>query len=138
MTDEQTQPGIPEARTAASDLFRVILSTLERNEQTIDRLDRNVGRLSERMDDLSEATNHRLDDFRSDMDERRAQAAQAILAYQATMRAALEAKADKKDLVLNFATNRTVRIVTALIVCALTPVIVDHWTSWVEQARLFF
>ena len=86
------------------------------------------------MDKLVDTTNHRLDDFRDDMDTHKTQLAQSLLASQTVIAAAVERKADKADLVVTvFRKNKAVQVVTGALALTMTPVIIDHWRMLVER-----
>ena len=95
----------------------------------------------ERMDTLISTTNHRLDDYRKEMDRireeevtRRVHLAESLIAYQRTTFDAIAQKANRSDVVLDvFRGNKAVQAGLVAFALVLTPVVADHWRMLYER-----
>lgn len=146
MPDDQEQvqastPLDPDAVSQqAASMFGIIAATLNGLTQTVGRIDEKTDRQGERIDELVSTTNHRLDDFRADRDSHRTELAQAMLAHQQIVSAAVAQKADRSEIGTGIIwreikTSRTLQGALGVLVVVLSPVVIENWRMLMESIR---
>lgn len=136
--DENRVP-IEHARQSASDLFGIILSSMERMELSLVRVQTSVDTNTRRMDTLIETTNHRLDEFRDEMARREAVGTARQETFESVVSTLVAGKANRNELITDvFRKNRAVQAILAAIFLSIAPMAVDHWGLFLERLKDLF